>query len=92
MVANYSTLTLNLRAKRFIVIAARFLAAMRPNRSLISELHGWFVQPNRTAPVGLLLADDYFYRIAGEDWGQHRSGAIYRIKRSELLATAVASR
>lgn len=41
--------------------------------------------PYRAALVGLILDGDYVYCIAGEDKSQHRSDAVYRIKRTELL-------
>lgn len=41
--------------------------------------------PYRAALVGLVLDGEYVYCIAGEDKGQHRADAVYRIKRAELL-------
>ena len=44
--------------------------------------------PYRAALVGLILDGEYVYCIAGEDRGQHRSDAVYRIKRTELMVKA----
>lgn len=44
--------------------------------------------PYRAALVGLVLEGEYVYCIAGEDRAQHRSDAVHRIKRTELLAAA----
>jgi hypothetical protein len=44
--------------------------------------------PYRAALVGLILDGDYVYCIAGEDKGQHRTDAVYRIKRAALLVEA----
>ena len=48
--------------------------------------------PYRAALVGLILDGDDVYCIAGEDKGQHRTDAVYRIKRSALLVEVGAKR
>ena len=45
--------------------------------------------PYRAALLGLVLDGEYVYCIAGEPAGQHRTDAVYRIRRAELLGPLI---